>query len=297
MQQSSNIKYNRVICDNGSGYVKLGFGGDSFPRHVLPSITGRPMLRASQKIGDMVLKELMVCDEAAPLRAYLEIKYPLVEGRIKDWTDMEHIWDYCFHSKLGLEADKSDKQILLTEAAKNPLKNREKMGEIMFEKYGFGGVLFEYQALLTLMAEGQRTGAVLDAGDGVSHVIPVYDGFIQTDSILRLDVAGRHVTEYLIKLLMLRGYAFNSSADYELVREIKEDLCYVSIDIKKERKIAKDTTVLDREYKLPNGDTIIVGRERFEAPEILMNPALLEKEDDDIATMVYNSITTCPLDM
>lgn len=295
--QQTTIKYNRIICDNGSGYVKLGYGNDSFPRFVLPSIVGRPMLRASQKIGEQELKELMVCDEAAPLRAFLEVKYPLVEGKIRDWTDMEHIWDYCFHNKLGLPADKSDKQILLTEAAKNPLKNREKMGEIMFEKYGFGGVLFEYQALLTLMAEGQRTGAVLDAGDGVSHVIPVYEGLIQEPAIARLDVAGRHVTEYLIKLLMLRGYAFNSSADFELVREIKEDLCYVSIDITKERKIAKDTTVIDREYKLPNGDVIIVGRERFEAPEILMNPSLLEKEDDDIATMVYNSICSCPLDI
>lgn len=105
------------------------------------------------------------------------------------------------------------------------------------------------------------------------------------------------MTEYLIKLLMLRGYAFNSSADFELVREIKEDLCYVSIDIPKERKIAKDTTVINTEYKLPNGETIIVGRERFEAPEILYNPALLEKEDDDLATMVYNCICGCPLEL
>lgn len=119
----------------------------------------------------------MVGDEASPLRAYLEIKYPLVEGKINNWDDMCHIWDYCF-TKLGLPDDKSAHQILLTEAARNPLKNREKMGEIMFERYGFGGVLFEYQALLTLMAEGQRTGAVLDAGDGVSHVIPVYEGII-----------------------------------------------------------------------------------------------------------------------
>ena len=105
------------------------------------------------------------------------------------------------------------------------------------------------------------------------------------------------MTQYLIKLLMLRGYAFNSSADFELVREIKEDLCYVSIDIGKERKIAKDTTVINTEYKLPNGETIICGRERFEAPEILFNPTLLEMEDDDMATMVYNSITSCPLEL
>jgi actin-related protein 2 len=135
--------------------VKLGFGNDAFPRHVLPSIVGRPMLRASQKIGEQELKEVMLCDEAAPLRAYLEIKYPLIEGKIKDWDDMELIWHYCFDEKLKLGENRLDKKILLTEPALNPKKNREKMGEIMFEKFGFGGVNFEYQSLLTLMAEGR----------------------------------------------------------------------------------------------------------------------------------------------
>ena len=105
------------------------------------------------------------------------------------------------------------------------------------------------------------------------------------------------MTEYLIKLLMLRGYSFNSTADYELVREIKEDLCYVSINLKKERAMAKDTTVVDKEYKLPDGQTIIVGRERFEAAEILMNPSLIEMEDDGLADMVYDSIVGCPMDL
>jgi actin-related protein 2 len=239
----------------------------------------------------------MVGDEASPLRAYLEITYPLKEGRIHNWEDMEHLWNYCFHSKLGLADDKSDKKVLLTEPALNPVKNREKMGEYMFEKYNFGGVAFEFQALLTLMSEGNTTGAVLDAGDGVSHVIPVYEGMVQADNIKRLNIAGRHVTEYLIKLLMLRGYAFNSSADFELVREIKEEMCYMSINIGKERKMAQDTTVVDKEYKLPNGETIIIGRERFEAPEILMNPALIENESDDLASMIYNSIVSCPMDI
>jgi len=147
------------------------------------------------------------------------------------------------------------------------------------------------------MSEGTRTGVVMDAGDGVSHVIPVYEGMIQSDNIKRLNLAGRHVTEYLIKLLMLRGYAFNSSADFELVREIKEDICYMSININKERKMAQDTTVCNKEYKLPDGQTILVGRERFEATEILMNPSLIENENEGMAEMVYNSIVGCPLDI
>ena len=94
---------------------------------------------------------------------------------------------------------------------------------------------------------------------------------------------------------MLRGYAFNSSADFELVREIKEKMCYVSINLEKERQLARDTTVLDKEYKLPDGTTIIIGRERFEAPEILNNPMLIGNENDDMATMIYKSITECDM--
>lgn len=147
------------------------------------------------------------------------------------------------------------------------------------------------------MAEGNTTGCVLDSGDGVSHVIPVYQGIIQSHNIMKLNVAGKHVTDYLIKLLMYRGYAFNSSADFETCREIKEDLCYVSINLEKERKIGRETTVIDKEYKLPDGTTILVGRERFEAPEILMNPMLIENDRPGMADMVYDCITKCDLDI
>lgn len=105
------------------------------------------------------------------------------------------------------------------------------------------------------------------------------------------------MTEQLIKLLMIRGYSFNGSADYEQCREIKEDLCYATNNYVKESAMAKDTCVLDKEYVLPNGDTIIVGRERFTAPEILFKPELIEVEEDGIAEMIFKSIRSCPLDI
>ena len=298
MKGQQAILYDRIICDNGSGYVKLGYGGDNFPRFVIPSIVGKTELRKNQQLaGDVQLKHIMIGDEAAPNRGFLNIQYPLSEGKVNNWEMMELLWDYCFDTKLQLPKDKSSKKILLTEPANNPKKNREKMGSIMFEKYGFGAVAFEVQAILTLMSEGLQTGAVLDSGDGVTHCIPVWNGVIQNHNIKRLNVAGRHVTEYLTKLLTLRGYNFNSSADFETVREIKEDMCYVSINIAKELKLAKETTVVDKEYVLPDKTTIIIGRERFMAPEILMNPSALEMEDEGMASMIYSAITSCDLDI
>lgn len=147
------------------------------------------------------------------------------------------------------------------------------------------------------MAEGHTSGLVFDAGDGVSHCIPVYEGFPLTDQIKRLNVAGRHVTDYLIKLLLFRGYAFNSSADFETVREMKEALCYVSYDIAKDRKLAQETTVVDKDYKLPDGTTITVGRERFEAAECLFNPMHIDVESPGISELIYDSINESPIDV
>lgn len=105
MKGQSAILYDRVICDNGSGYVKLGYGGDNFPRFVIPSIVGKTELRknTTTTIGDVQLKDIMIGDEAAPHRAYLNIKYPLSEGKVTDWDMIELLWTYCFDQKLKLD--------------------------------------------------------------------------------------------------------------------------------------------------------------------------------------------------
>jgi actin-related protein 2 len=294
--QGSSIDTTKVICDNGSGFLKMGFAGENFPRFTIPSIAGRPLLRANQKIGEVELKPLMLGDEANPLRSYLEITYPIREGIVDNWDDMEALWGYTFHTKMGLPKDLKNHKILVTEAAMNPKKNRAQMAKLLFEKFGFGAVKFEMQALLSLFAEGEMTGLVFDAGDGVSHCIPVFEGYPLHDQVKRLNVAGRHITDYLIKLLLIRGYAFNSSADFETVREIKEQLCYVSYELKKDRKLAQETTVVDKEYRLPDNTLISVGRERFEAPECLFNPMLIDVESVGISDLIYESIAESPID-
>jgi actin-related protein 2 len=178
----------------------------------------------------------------------------------------------------------------------NPAKNREKLIETMFEKYQFHAANVSIQAMLTLYAQGLLTGVVVDTGDGVTHVVPVYDGFVPQNLIRRLDVAGRHITNYFIKLLMLRGYAFNRTADFETVRQIKEKVCYVAYDINQERALAQETTCLMENYTLPDGKVIKIGRERFEAPEALFNPHLIDSEKSGMADMVFEMIQDADID-
>lgn len=179
----------------------------------------------------------------------------------------------------------------------NPTKNREKMIQVMFEKYGFAGAYVAIQAVLTLYAQGLLSGVVVDSGDGVTHICPVYEEFALPHLTRRLDIAGRDITRYLIKLLLLRGYAFNHSADFETVRMMKEKLCYIGYDIETEQRLALETTVLVEPYTLPDGRIIKVGGERFEAPEALFQPHLINVEGQGIAELVFNTIQAADIDM
>jgi len=285
-----------VVCDNGTGFVKCGYAGSNFPAHIFPSLVGRPIIRAANRIDDIEVKDLMVGDEASKLRSMLEVSYPMDNGMVRNWEDMMHVWDYTFGpEKLDLEPENT--KILLTEPPMNPTRNREKMIEVMFEKYGFDSAYIAIQAVLTLYAQGLLTGVVVDSGDGVTHICPVYEGFALPHLTRRLDIAGRDITRYLIKLLLLRGYAFNHTADFETVRIMKEKLCYVGYDIQTEQKLAQETTFLVENYTLPDGRVIKVGGERFEASEALFQPHLINVEGQGIAELLFSSIQAAEMDI
>jgi len=285
-----------IVCDNGTGFVKCGFAGDNFPAHIFPSIIGRPILRAEEKIdGDVLLKDIMVGDDVTKARDLLETSYPITNGIVQNWDDMIHLYNYTFSERLKI--DPRDHKIMLTEAANNPKRNRAKLVEAMFESFNFDGVQVSVQAVLTLYAQGLLTGVVVDSGDGVTHVVPVYEGYSNPQTIQRLDVAGRHLTEYLIKLLQLRGYTFNRTADFEVVREIKEKVCYVGYDLALEKKLALETTTVIQKYTLPDGRVITMGAERFEAPEALFQPNLIGCEQKGLGDMLFDVINKSEMDI
>merc|ERR1712098_679462 len=137
----------------------------------------------------------------------------------------------------------------------------------------------------------------VDSGDGVTHICPVYEGFALPHLTKRLDIAGRDITRYLIKLLLLRGYAFNQTADFETVRMMKEKLCYVGYNIHAEQKLAQETTFLVENYTLPDGRVIKVRAERFSASEALFQPHLINKEGHGMAELVFDAIQSAGMDI
>ena len=185
------------------------------------------------------------------------------------------MWNHTFYNELRANPQECG-GVLLTEAPRNPKLNRERMVQIMFETFGVPNTYVAIQAVMSLYAAGRTTGLVVDSGDGVTHTVPVFEGFSVPHAVEKMDIAGRVLTNYLQKLLLETcDEGFTSTAELEIVKAIKEDLCYVASKYEEEKAQANKSAEQDKSYTLPDKRVITIpGTVRMTCPELMFNPSL-----------------------
>lgn len=283
-----------IVIDNGSGMVKAGFGGDEEPSCAFPSIVAYP--KHNSCFGSTSNnKEFYLGDEAQKKKGVCRVKYPIAHGMVEDWDDMKKIWGHTFYNEL--RETPSDHPVMLTEAPLNPKANREQMCRIMFEEYDVPAMYIQIQAVLSLYSAGRTTGIVLDSGDGVTHTVPIFESYQIPHAIDKILLAGRDLTNYMTRILKDDNYQFETSAEIETVREIKEKRCYVAQDYEEELRKASTSDEVETNYTLPDGNICKFSVQRFKCPEFLFQPELGGRELKGVHKLTFDSIMNCDLDV
>jgi actin-related protein len=294
MNESDNVMNENIpiVIDNGS-YMKAGIGGADCPRAVFPSVVGIPKRTLIPVFG--LGKSYHVGDEALQRSGVLNLHYPIERGIITNLDEMEKIWHHTFYNELRVAPD--EHPVLLTEPPLNPKENREKLTSVMFETFNVPAMYVQIQAFLSLYGTGRSTGIVLDCGDDISYTVPIYEGLNMTHANLRLNIGGKDLTEYLIKMLRERGYYFTSRVEKESVNDMKEKQCYVTLDFEEELNTARTTNSIERTYEMPDKQIITIKEERFRCPETLFKPSQIGLEETGIHEKSYQSIMKCDVDV
>jgi actin-related protein len=190
-----------------------------------------------------------------------------------------------------LRVDPCESKILISEPILNAKEEREKSAEIMFETFNVPSLYIANQGVLSFYSTGRAIGVDLESGDGVTQIVPIYEGFYISHAVQRIDIGGKDLTDFMMRLLTEKGRRFSSSSEIEVTENIKEKCCYLP-SIENENK-SIETYI----YELPDGTNINIRDERVKCPLALFNPKLLNKEGLGIADACYHCVQKCDIDL
>jgi len=300
-----------AVIDNGTGYTKMGFSGNCEPNYIIPTAISvkQDVGAVGKSNGGIEDLDYFIGNEAMANTATHQIKYPIRHGLIDDWDAMEKLWTRCIFQYLRCEPE--EHYVMLTEPPLNTPENRETTAEIMFETFNVPGLYIAVQAVLALAASWTSpdvknktlTGTVIDSGDGVTHVIPVAEGYVIGSCIKHIPLAGRDITKFIQNLMRERGEPVPPDMSLEVAQRVKEKYSYVCPDIVKEFK--KYDEKPEKYFKQFDGALprtkekwqCDIGYERFLGPEIFFNPEIFSPDfTESLPLIVDQAILKCPID-
>jgi actin-related protein 3 len=302
-----------VVIDNGTGFTKMGYAGNFEPTYIMPS-TYADQDSVSKK--SEILDDLDFCIgfEATEKARTHNISYPIRHGIVENWDQMERVWQQCIYKYLRVEPE--DHGFLLTEPPANTPENREYTAEVMFETFGCKRLYIAVQGVLALTAswtskkaeklglQGISTGTVIDSGDGVTHIIPIVDGYVVNSAIRHIPLAGRDVTNFVRDKIRERESGIPTEDMLQIAQRVKEQHCYIAKDIAAEFSKYDDdpaSNITRHEEVLPrhNNKKIAfdVGYEKFIGPEIFFHPEIFSADwTTPLPQVVDEVIRSCPID-
>jgi actin-related protein len=282
-----------VVIDNGSSMCKAGFTGDKTPQFVFPCVVGRP--RDERRGFSICQSDFYIGDQVNACRWLLNIRSPIEGGRIIDWDGLEQIWQYIF--KYQLCVDPEEHPVLMTESSPFFSHPREEMAQVLFETFQVPSFYIANPAVLSLYSSGRRTGIVLESGDGLTQIVPIYEGGSILHAIITPKIAGGDITTWIQKIVIQYRIPWSSLVGQNIIRDVKEKLAYVALDFEAEKLKATYTADCEACINLFNDSELLLNSECFLCPEPLFKPDLLMKPDylwnDSIDVALFNSIRKC----
>lgn len=268
-----------IVIDNGSGFIKVGIAGNEAPKSVFPSIIGTP--KSDQLMVGGQNKDYFVGYEAVAKKDLLNLRYPIENGVINNWDDIERIWRHSFYDELHIVPD--DYAVLVTEKPLTQRTHREKLMQIMFETFNVKAYNSQMQPILALFSLGKTAGIVYDSGEGVSQTVSIYEGYGITHTIVQSAVSGNDLTKFLHEKLK------DKNVDLSTANQIKERACKVALDYATALQEKEDPIP----YTLPDGSVIELGTERITCPELFFQPSIIGAKCESVHQGILNSITKC----
>ena len=219
---------------------------------------------------------------------------PIEYGTVINWEDMEKIWHHSFFNELRV--DPEEHPVLLTECLFNSTANRERMTQIMFETFNVPAMHVDIQPIMSLYASGRTTGTIVQSGDGITEIAHVRDGYLLPVGLSSLKLGGRNLTDFLRKTLLESGHTLGAKCaarEYETAVDIKEKLAYVALDYDAEIWGVQDSSAGKDTYKLPDGNVLKLGSERFRVGEAMFQPRLIDSAASSIQDSIFKSLVKC----
>lgn len=296
-----------IVLDNGSGYLKVGFSGEDAPRAVLPTAVATTSEDEAREDEHAVgvdsaaaqrKSQAFFGDEALSQNGASIIR-PVQRGQVatsqQNKDALESLWEHTWRNVLGVEQE--ELPVLIADTlplGQGSYPSRQWTAEIMFEKLKVKSLAIFNTAVLSLFSTGRTRGLVVESGQGITHAVPVFEGYAIPHAIFKMEIAGQDITDK-VRQQMEQEFGIEQAHNLQVMQALKEKVCTVAGSYFAAMKGPDASDEEAKSFELPDGKIIQVSKAiRTGSPEILFGDG--DPNNPSVQKICNEAITTCDLD-